>query len=498
MSIVPLIVALLLVSITSFVVGRTADALDSDTPQAEAAVGTAFTYQGQLTNDGAPVNDLCNFTFELMDAVSGGNTLATVNKSGVSVSDGLFTVELDFGASAFNGQARWLQTSVDCGAGVETLSPRQPLTPVPYATGLVPGATISASISADEHLLHARSGATTADEGVLGAKVGYRTGLDYPVGVYAYAKEFGSIGVWGVSDSQFGWGVNGVAEGTESIGVRGVANAFNSITYGVYGEASSPDGFAGYFDHTASTGEGVALAANGPAGAVITGTDGTGLSVSASGSTGGDDGERGEHTGGDGVVGFSDGTGDLDNGVIGFTDGGYGVYGFSNAAGQYAGYFDGPVRATSCTGCTLSYIARNTSDSTLRTGALVQTEGVESQLRGAQQPVMQVAAAATNEQILGVVVGRTEMTMVEPGADDARPGPHYGPVGGAARPGDYLVVAVQGMAQVRLDAATRIRAGDRIGLSVDGTAQAIDTSSFGMALEQPDENGLAWVLIGFD
>jgi hypothetical protein len=143
-------------------------------------------------------------------------------------------------------------------------------------------------------------------------------------------------------------------------------------------------------------------------------------------------------------------------------------------------------------------VARNTSDKTLQIGEMVQTEGVDTQLAGAQQPVMQVTAAETNEQVLGVVVGRTEMTMVEPGADDAQPGPHYGPTGGAAEPGDYLIVVVQGMAQVRLDAATGIQAGDKIGLSADGTAQAVDASSLGMALEQPDENGLAWVLIGLD
>jgi hypothetical protein len=318
------------------------------------------------------------------------------------------------------------------------------------------------------------------------------------VGVYGYAYEFGSVGVWGVSDSQFGWGVNGVADGTNSIGVRGIANAFNSTTYGVYGEANSPDGYAGYFEHTAGSGDGVALAAVGPTGAVITGTDGTGLSVQASGSAGGDDGIRGGHNAGDGIVGFSDGPGDLDNGVIGFTDGGYGVYGFSNAAGQYAGYFDGPIRAGGCTGCTTSYIARNTSTSTLQKGDVVQADGVAPQLAGEQQPVIQVIAAEGSDQVLGVVLGRTERTMVEPGADDAKPGPHYGPIGGSAKPGDYLVVVVQGMAQVRVDSANTVKTGDSIGLSADGDIETVDTSAFGRVLERADEDGLAWILIGFD
>jgi hypothetical protein len=318
------------------------------------------------------------------------------------------------------------------------------------------------------------------------------------VGVYGYAYDYGSVGVWGVSDSPFGWGANGVANGPESIGVRGIANAFTSTTYGVYGEVASPAGYAGYFEHTVLSGDGVALAAEGPTGAVITGTDGTGLSVQASGSTGGDDGIRGTHDAGDGIVGFSDGPSDLDNGVIGFTDGGYGVYGFSNAAGQYAGYFDGPIRAGGCTGCTTSYIARNTSDRTLLKGDIVQTEGVDPLPAGAQQPVIRVTAANSDEQVLGVVLGRTEMTMVEPGEDDAKPGPHYGPVGGDAKPGEYLVVVVQGMAQVRLDPESRIQMGDNIGVSEDGRGQAVDAASFGMILEQADEEDLAWVLVGFD
>lgn len=447
-----------------------------------------------LEENGEPVSGNRQMIFSLYGDGACTTQVGDAVTETVSVEDGVFDVELGFDHAHFDGKALWLETEVE-GTAIGC----QPFQATPYALSLRPGATISAAISGEEHLIHARSGTTGPDEGVLGAKVGFRTSLGYPVGVKAYAYDFGSVGLWGVSDSEFGWGVNGVADGTESIGVRGVANAFTSTTYGVYGEANSSQGYAGYFEHTAATGDGVGLSAVGPTGGIITGTDGTGLSISASGSAGEDDGLNSEHANGDGVVGYSDGPGNLDNGVIGFTNGGYGIYAFSNAPGQYAGYFGDPISVNGgCTGCTLSYVARNISDSTLQIGDLVQTEGVETQLAGAQQPVMQVAAAEHNEQVLGVVVGRTEMTMVEPGADDEQPGPHYGPVAGAAEPGDYLIVVVQGMAQVRLDAANDIQAGDKIGLSADGTAQAVDTSSLGMALEQPDENGLAWVLIGLD
>jgi hypothetical protein len=113
-----------------------------------AALGTSFTYQGQLKKDGNPVNGNCDFRFSLWDAAgsgsppTGGSQIgSTQTKTGVTVTDGLFTVPLDFGERAFTGDARWLQIAVRCPAGsgsYTTLSPRQQLTPTPYALA-VPG-----------------------------------------------------------------------------------------------------------------------------------------------------------------------------------------------------------------------------------------------------------------------------------------------------------------------------------------------------------------------
>lgn len=112
-----------------------------------APVGTAFTYQGQLKKDGSPVNDTCNLQFLLFDAASDGTQIGpTLTRSGVTLSDGLFTVaDLDFGASAWTGEARWLEIAVQCSgdAAFHTLEPRQALTPTPYALS-VPWSGISA------------------------------------------------------------------------------------------------------------------------------------------------------------------------------------------------------------------------------------------------------------------------------------------------------------------------------------------------------------------
>ncbi len=100
---------------------------------------TNFTYQGQLIEAGEPVTDLVTMRFSLWNAASSGSQLGSdYTASSVDVVDGLFTVQVDsanFGASGFNGDPRWLEIEV-YDAGWQTLSPRQPITPAPYALAL--------------------------------------------------------------------------------------------------------------------------------------------------------------------------------------------------------------------------------------------------------------------------------------------------------------------------------------------------------------------------
>jgi hypothetical protein len=102
-----------------------------------AAQTNAFTYQGRLSDTSGPVNGQYDFTFQLFDAPSGGSQVnLTVTNANVAVSNGLFSVILNFGAGAFSGTDRWLQVGVQTngsnGAFV-TLAPRQLLTPTPYS-----------------------------------------------------------------------------------------------------------------------------------------------------------------------------------------------------------------------------------------------------------------------------------------------------------------------------------------------------------------------------
>ncbi|HET9316919.1 MAG TPA: hypothetical protein VFQ51_15105 [Vicinamibacteria bacterium] len=103
---------------------------------AQTPVGTAFTYQGRLTDGGNPATGSYDFRFTLFDAAAGGAAVGSpVTANGVAVAQGLFASVLDFGPAAFAGQARWVQVEVrPAGGGTYTaLAPRQPLTPAPYS-----------------------------------------------------------------------------------------------------------------------------------------------------------------------------------------------------------------------------------------------------------------------------------------------------------------------------------------------------------------------------
>jgi hypothetical protein len=120
-------------------------------PAAATPLGTAFTYQGALRSDGSSANGSFDFIFRLYDAASGGTQIgADQNLAGVTVTSGLFTVALDFGSGAFDGNARFIDIKVRPTGGVYTpLLPRQPLTAAPYALRALNGPAGSSQWSND-------------------------------------------------------------------------------------------------------------------------------------------------------------------------------------------------------------------------------------------------------------------------------------------------------------------------------------------------------------
>lgn len=103
---------------------------------ASRAQTTGFTYQGALSDGGTLATGNYDLQFSLWDSASAGNQIgATQTLNAVSVSNGIFSVVLDFGANAFSGGSRFLEISTrPLGVGEFTmLSPRQQITSTPYA-----------------------------------------------------------------------------------------------------------------------------------------------------------------------------------------------------------------------------------------------------------------------------------------------------------------------------------------------------------------------------
>ena len=96
---------------------------------------TAFTYQGQLNSNSVPISGPFDFRFKIYDA-DGAMIAGPLTNAPVGVTNGLFTVTLDFGAGVFDGNMRSLEIGVRTNGDTNAyavLSPRQTLTSVPYA-----------------------------------------------------------------------------------------------------------------------------------------------------------------------------------------------------------------------------------------------------------------------------------------------------------------------------------------------------------------------------
>ncbi len=308
------------------------------TPLHAQTVGSGFTYQGLLRDTGALATGLYDMRVCLHDSSSNPVPLTCApDFNDVPVEDGVFTLELDFGGAAFDGDQRFLEMLVKPGSGgnFTVLSPRQAIRPAPYAlyaldgnpgptgpigpagpqgptgpagatgstgaagpagpTGPVgpagppgdsqwqqtgseihyPGNVGIGEASDPEHALHVRS-AESAGRAIYGLAVGGST----------------SRGVYGQSISSSGRGVEGWNSSTSgtTYGVYGrVSSAGGS---GVYGYAAATAGGTGVRGETNAAGVGVVGVANATTGSAIGGsfrsesTSGRGLSASASATSG--------------------------------------------------------------------------------------------------------------------------------------------------------------------------------------------------------------------
>ena len=131
---------------------------------------TDFTYQGFLKVDGAPANGSFDFEISICTLLTDGSctvTLPSINA--VQVTDGIFSVSLNFGPAFFTGADKFLEIRVrPTGSGpLTTLTPRVKVTSSPYAiqsrrAALADNATALGGLAANQYVLTGDSRLTDA------------------------------------------------------------------------------------------------------------------------------------------------------------------------------------------------------------------------------------------------------------------------------------------------------------------------------------------------
>jgi hypothetical protein len=476
------------------VAGAVSD-FSTSTPLAGAAeVSSGISYQGRLTDpEGVPLNGKYTLRFVVYDASVAGASLWDSGDLDIDVENGLFNVKLGVNQAAFNGQALWLSLIVDG----QTLSPRQEILPAPYALSLRPGADVVGEPPAwNDSILDvemtgnwpsARAG------GFFAPSTGTAIYADGNGGVGVFGDSENSYGVWGSSNNSWG----GFFASGEGLGLRVDTNGSDIYDYGAH--ITSEWGYGVYAQSTSNQ------AIRGEAGN-ITGLDrpfGT-VGVTGIGSSRGVYGSSGN---GSGVYGTSDnnygvwGQSETYRGVTGRTDRSDNDFGIYTPDNLYS-------LNVSLAGSIMQVMQNNGSES-LAPGDVVVFNGINRAETAVDAPMIQVSIAdtANSTAVAGVVYSRFNIDAVDPDLEfpddttakelvnmDATPV-------GEAVPGEYVLVVVQGPAEVKATSLgnSHIEPGDLLATSGDdglaGQAMMVETNGvetavpgtvFGKALEPLD------------
>lgn len=95
-----------------------------------------FNYQGRLNDQNGSANGSYDLSFTLFATNSAGAAVAgPVTNAATAVSNGMFTVTVDFGPEVFTGSSNWLELAVSTNGANHfvTLAPRQQIKPASYA-----------------------------------------------------------------------------------------------------------------------------------------------------------------------------------------------------------------------------------------------------------------------------------------------------------------------------------------------------------------------------
>jgi hypothetical protein len=450
-----------------------------------APVGSAFTYQGFLTQSGVPATGPWDFQFVLFDAAAGGSQIGAMSAANdLLTSAGVFTATVDVGAAAFGGGARWLEVRVRPGASggaFTTLTPRQPVTPAPMALGLP-------NVFTDEA------------NNFVGVGRGFRISGNEVFGIRytGAANDYG--GMYVETSNAEGWPFYGYATN----------GSFRAWSY--YDSTPCPDPC---LPADWGTEAGWTLYSGGLR-LKVPDTGGLQIGPSADYSlvihnTTGTDGVRIYDTGDDAIQIGSDP--DYSNYGVYIPSPGVANYGLwsntAQASGQWALFTVDSIEAANVFTAGVTQIARVGAGAELAPGDVVAAVGFGAGMPGSIELVPAVAAAdgATREAVIGVVHSRMALVPM-PGDKKGQDAVGLESIPGVAVEGDFVAITVQGVALARvapdaaIEAGQRLTASDEAGLAralrtveVDGVKLAESAATVGVALGVPTEEGLVPVYV---
>lgn len=235
--------------ITLLTIAALIAALTSKVVEARPApLGTAFTYQGRLTQNGNLTSGLYDLRFRLYDAAAAGSQIgATYCANDVNVTGGLFTVSLDFGAQ-FAGEQRFLEievranTGLDCTntTGFTLLGSRQALTGAPCAlfalSAATAGTATSAATAANATALNGQAAsfyqnASNLNTGTIGSALlsgAYSNPLTLSNGSNSFTGS--GLGLVSLNATNISFGILADSHLSSNIPRLNVANAFGNFT----------------------------------------------------------------------------------------------------------------------------------------------------------------------------------------------------------------------------------------------------------------------------
>jgi hypothetical protein len=377
-----------------------------------------------------------DFEFKLYDAAGGGAQVgSTVALNDIPVSKGLFTVKLDFGAGAFGSGARWLNIGVRAGASAgayTTLTPRQELTPAPYASALP-------NVYTDE------------GNNFVGVGRNFRISGNEVFGIRYTGSPNQYGGMYVETSNAAGWPFYGYATN----------GSFRAWTY-----------YNGNTGNWYLYNAGIRLDVPASGGLRIGPALDYSLVIS---NTTGSDGIRVLDTGDDAIqIGSNP---DIPNYGVYIPSPGVSTYGLwsntSNASGEWALYTVDNVQAGNVLAGGFSLVAQVTGPEALTAGDVVAVTGMADPLPGSQPhlPLVRLADGVRFTGVIGVVQSRM---VWEPAPGKEEESLHS--ADGPAQSGEFVSLVIYGVTQVKVDPSATIAAGQRLTASaLAGQARALQT-----------------------